>query len=90
LNYTGYVVRWNEEKNAQLKAGRGVSFEDIVQCPIATVRQHPSRPNQLIFFFINDDYIWSVPCVIGENEVFLKTLFRSRKHTRMWLKGELS
>ena len=90
MHYTGYVVRWNEEKSAQLKASRGVSFEDIVRCPIATVRQHPVRPNQLIFFFINDDYIWSVPCVIGENVVFFKTLFRSRKHTRMWLKGELS
>ena len=81
--------RWSQEKSDQLKRIRGVSFEDILHAEFVGTTIHQTRPNQTMLFFRIDDYIWAVPCVIEEEDIFLKTLFPSRKHTRLWRLGEL-
>jgi len=53
-------------------------------------KEHPSRSNQNILLFKFKNYIWVVPYVTKEDEIFLKTLFPSRKYTKMWRKGELA
>lgn len=35
-------------------------------------------------------YVWVVPYVADENEIFLKTLYPSRKYTTLHKKGGLS
>lgn len=43
-------------------------------------------PNQKIFVLEIDDYIYLVPFVENESEVFLKTIIPSRKFTKKYLK----
>jgi hypothetical protein len=83
-------LHWSSEKSEELKLIRGLSFEEILQAELIGVTVHSSRANQMLIFFKFNDYIWVVPCVVGEEDVFLKTLFPSRKHTRLWRRGELT
>lgn len=82
-------LRWSLAKSEFLKRTRGVSFEDIVQTELIAALEHPGRVNQKMLLFRFKDYIWVVPCVARENEVFLKTLYQSRKYTKLWRRGEL-
>jgi len=82
--------RWSPSKSEELKRTRGVSFEEIIQAELVAVIEHPSRSNQNILLFNVGDYIWAVPCVEREGEIFLKTLFPNRKHTKLWRAGELA
>ena len=82
--------RWNDLKNARLKRTRGVSFEEIIQARLIDVKEHPARPGQRIMLFEHKEYVWAVPCVQHGNEVFLKTLYPSRKHTKMYRRGTMA
>ena len=81
-------LRWDLEKSRKLKRDRGVSFEEIIRSKLITALRHPKRSNQRLLLFEHNDYIWVVPFVQKGNEYFLKTLFPSRKYTRIWEKGE--
>jgi uncharacterized DUF497 family protein len=89
--------RWNHEKNEQLKAERGVSFEEIVlaierEDGLLDILRHsnPGRySNQRVFVVDVDDYAHLVPFVEEAEYYFLKTIIPSRKATRDYLrKGE--
>jgi hypothetical protein len=84
------TIRWDQRKNDWLKRTRGVSFEEIIEAVLIGVQENPSRPNQNIFLFKLNGYIWIVPYVKRDNEIFLKTLYPSRKFTKKWTQGELS
>lgn len=77
-------IRWNLVKNAELRAKRGVSFEEIIQAKLVAILKHPQRTHQKIMLFEFKNYIWVVPYVDTDGEVFLKTLFPSRKFTKLW------
>ena len=85
---------WNDEKNNQLKTERRVSFEEIVLyiemgC-LLDVLEHPNQEKykgQKIFVVQVDNYVYLVPFIETESEVFLKTIIPSRKATRKYLKG---
>ncbi len=79
--------RWDLEKSKKLKRERGVSFEEIIQSEFVMALQHPKRTNQKLLLFEHNNYIWVVPYVQKGNEIYLKTLFPSRKYTRIWKKG---
>lgn len=83
-----YTIRWDPEKSERLKATRGASFEDLLGSELVAIRPHVTRPNQTVFYFHFQDYIWLVPAVIREKEAFFKTLHRSRKHMRLWKRGK--
>lgn len=79
-------LRWSYEKNELLKRTRGVSFEDVAyhieRDEILDVRQHPNReryPHQRIFVIELSDYVYLVPFVEDDEEIFLKTIVPSRK-----------
>jgi len=82
-------IRWSVLKTRRLKRVRGVSFEEIVASELITVRKHPAREKQYIMFFKYKGYIWMVPFVEDNDHIFLKTLYPSRKYTRMHKRGEL-
>ena len=83
---------WDEDKNAQLKSGREVCFEDIVTAiderGLLDVLDHhkPDKyPNQKIYVVKIGDYVYLVPFVEDEEKLFLKTIYPSRKMTKRYL-----
>jgi uncharacterized DUF497 family protein len=82
-------MRWDLSKSELLKKERGVSFEKIIQAEFIAVMRHAKRSHQNIMIFQHRGYVWVVPYVRHGNEVFLKTLFPSRKYTKMLKRGEL-
>lgn len=70
-----------------------VTFEDCVVAlagggHLATV-SNPSKnfPNQQMYVLKIKNYVHCVPFVESDDEIFLKTIFPSRKHTAMFLKN---
>ena len=79
-------VRWNTLKSERLKKTRGVSFEEISSAKMVDIKDHPSRANQKIMLFDYKGYIWLVPFVETDEEIFLKTLYPSRQYTKIYRK----
>jgi hypothetical protein len=83
-------LRWNLLKSDRLKRTRGASFEDLMQGgTLLAVKRHPARTHQQIMLFLFKGYVWIVPYVETEREVFLKTLYPSRKYTKLHRRGEV-
>lgn len=85
---------WNEEKNELLKSERQVLFEDIVfyieKGFLLDVLEQPNQEKyqgQRIFAVQIDDYVYLVPFIENDHEIFLKTIIPSRKATKKYLKG---
>jgi len=83
------IFEWDPEKNEWLKEERGISFERIIfhlsQGDLWKVSDHPDQkkyPGQRIYFVIVNDYIYLVPHVKEEKQIFLKTIIPGRKATR--------
>ncbi len=87
---TAKIYNWNPEKNQLLIKERGISFERIV-FEISSgneldVLEHPNQqkyPGQRISIVQVDDYVYAVPFVETETEIFLKTIIPSRKATKL-------
>ncbi|MFZ2604173.1 MAG: toxin [Candidatus Omnitrophota bacterium] len=82
-------IRWSQLKSERLKKTRGVSFEEIISSELIAVKTHPKRPDQNIMLFELKGYIWIVPYVEEKDYIFLKTLYPSRKFTKLYRRGEL-
>lgn len=79
------VIRWNEEKNQLLQLQRNISFEEVLdkieKGQILDRYLHPNTekyPNQQIFVVEMSGYIWYVPFVETDDEIFLKSIIPSR------------
>lgn len=86
---------WNSEKNEQLKAERGVSFEEVVLSIQLgyeiDIFEHPNQiryPGQKVSVVLIEGYAYLVPFVESEKEIFLKTIIPSRKATKRYLGDE--
>lgn len=84
--------RWGEEKNEDLRARRGISFESIVVAiesgGLLDILTHPNParyPRQRVLVVACDKYAFLVPFVEEEDYFFLKTIIPSRKATRDYL-----
>jgi uncharacterized DUF497 family protein len=84
--------RWGPEKNAELLAGRGISFEQVVVAVegggLLAVLAHPNLKrysNQRVMVVTWDEYVYLVPFVEQDDHYFLKTVIPSRKATRDYL-----
>ena len=84
--------QWSVEKNEQLKAERGVSFEQVVMHieagDLLDVYEHPNQrrhPGQQILVVRVGAYVHLVPFVESDEGRFLKTIIPSRKATRQYL-----
>jgi hypothetical protein len=74
------------------KAERGDSFEDVVfhmmAGDILDTADHPNQeryPRQQIHVIAIEEYVYFVPFVESDEEVFLKTIVPSRKATKSYL-----
>ena len=87
--------RWDPDKNERLKAGRGISFEEIVlaieEDGLKDVLVHPNQRRyrgQVVLVVAYRDYVFLVPSVEESTHYFLKTIIPSRKATRDYLGTE--
>lgn len=75
------------DKNHWLKEKRNISFEEVIAAledgKLVEVIEHPNKaryPNQSMYVLEMSDYIFLVPFLQqSESNVFLKTIFCSRK-----------
>lgn len=86
---------WNEEKNRLLKKQRGVSFEMVLQAMedgrLLDVLEHPDQEkygDQRLYVVEIDRYVYIVPFVDEGEERVLRTIFPSRRYTRLYIRRE--
>jgi len=83
---------WDVAKNNILKKERSISFEDVLYYiehdGLLAIVVHPDQdkyPGQKIYVINITDYVWLVPFIETEEEIFLKTIIPSRKATKKYL-----
>jgi uncharacterized DUF497 family protein len=88
------LFSWNEEKNERLKQERRISFDDVAlymgMGGLLDILEHPNQEKykgQRVFVIRVEEYVYLVPFIESEAEIFLKTIIPSRKATRKYLKG---
>jgi hypothetical protein len=87
---------YSPEKNVWLKEERGINFEEIIYymnsgC-LLDVIENPNKTKysgQQFYVVDVEDYVYLVPFVQQGNRSFLKTIFPSRKHTKIYLQEML-
>ncbi|MBN2062797.1 MAG: toxin [Deltaproteobacteria bacterium] len=81
-------LNWNREKNEILKIQRGISFEEVALLiesgHLLGIEENPNRPNQKTYILEINHYAFIVPLAEKDNEIFLKTVFPSRKYTKLY------
>ena len=77
-------ITWNLLKSERLKRTRGASFEDIIGSRFIAIKKHHKKEHQNIMLFRYKRYVWAVPYVETDKEIFLKTLYPSRKYTKIY------
>jgi len=96
MAYKNKQIRFSVEKNALLKAERGVGFEDVILAiemgQVLDDLDHPNKekyPNQSVFiiFITIKNYVYLVPYVEDETSLFLKTIIPSRKMNKFYNKA---
>lgn len=90
------TIRWDPKKSSWLKRNLergGVSFEEcamlIAEGRILDSITNPSanHSDQNVFVLEINGYVYLVPYVENDAEIFLKTLYPSRKFTALYLNG---
>ncbi len=86
---------YNQDKNIQLKSQRGISFEELIWLinhgHLIDILEHPNQEiyqGQSIFVIDIEGYIWLVPFLEVDDEIFLKTAFPSRNHSKKYLEDK--
>ncbi len=87
------IFEWNNEKNEELSSVRNISFERVViaigEGKLIDILDHPNKTKydkQRIIVVEMDGYAYCVPFVeTVDGNYFLKTIFPSRKLTRIYL-----
>jgi hypothetical protein len=89
-------INWDIEKNRILRDTREISFEDILfyieKGNLLDIIQNPNSkkyPNQHVLVVEIKGYVYCVPYVEYQDEIFLKTVFPSRKLTKHYLGGKI-
>jgi uncharacterized DUF497 family protein len=86
-------IYWDEAKNKILKETRKVSFEEVEICILKgkylDILENKKYKGQLILILEINDYIHAVPFVMNDKkEIFLKTIYASRKYNKKYFGGE--
>ena len=86
------VFEWNEEKNIILSEERNISFEDVIFAlkndNLLDIILSPTHEGQKCFVVEMKSYAYIIPYVkVNDTQYFLKTIYPSRKYTKIYLKG---
>lgn len=83
------MITWDPKKNEYLKKQRGVSFDEVLfhvsAGDVLEIFEHPNQeryPGQKIYAIALEEYVYLVPFVESDDEIFLKTIIPSRKATK--------
>ena len=86
------IFNWNTEKNQKLITERAISFEEVVfyiqHGGLLDDIVHPNTsdyPNQRVLLVDIKSYVYLIPYVETDEEIFLKTIIPSRKFTKLYL-----
>lgn len=92
-----YKYIYDEKKNHKLKVERGICFDDVIDAisdgKILEIIPHHNKgeyPNQMILVIEINEYAYLVPYLEEEDLLILKTVFPSRKFTKLYLRGKKS
>ena len=88
---------FSADKNQSLIKDRKISFEVIISAinngNLRDILEHPNKekyPNQQIYVVNINEYVYLVPFVKKNTDtIFLKTIFPSRKLTKLYLSHEV-
>lgn len=82
---------WDTEKSKKLKRDRRICFEDVFETlaheEFLDVIKNPSKnfPNQQVFIVRTNNYVYYIPFVEDQNNIYLKTIIPSRKAAKKYL-----
>lgn len=87
-----YSINFNEEKNELLKATRQIDFDDVINSieggkTLGNLKHfNSSYKNQYVLLVVINNYVYVVPYVRNakKKEIFLKTIYPSRKLTKLY------
>lgn len=96
IELDGIRFEFDPVKNDQIKALRGIGFEDVAQAidsgGLLAVIEHPNRfryPGQKMMIVWIRKYVYVCPCIVSsfgdDKKVFMKTIFPSRKYKKLLL-----
>ena len=87
------IFRWDNEKNELMRTTIGVCFEQVVllmeKGKILDTIENPNQekyPGQKIAVLMIDTYVYLVPYVENNEEIFLKTITPSRKAANKYVR----
>ncbi|MCF6268533.1 MAG: hypothetical protein L3J41_02350 [Melioribacteraceae bacterium] len=87
------LINWNRDKNEWLRENRNICFDDILfyieKKLILDDIAHPNQDKYLgqrMMVFNIKEYIYLVPYIETEDEIFLKTIIPCRKATKKYLR----
>jgi len=82
---------WDKKKSQKLKETRHICFEDIIEILIGeqflAITKNPSKnfPNQKFYIIEFKNYIYYIPFVEDNKNVYLETIIPSRKALKKYL-----
>jgi uncharacterized DUF497 family protein len=86
-------INWNSQKSKELQVKRNICFEDVVwkliKGEVIADLLNPNQdkyPNQRLFVIEFKSYVYVIPYT-QEDDIFLKTIYPSRKLTERFIKG---
>ena len=85
-----FYYKWDENKDNNLIQTRNISFIDIIYAiknkMVLEIIDNPSGNfnNQKCFVINIDNYAYLVPFIISGNDIFLKTIYPSRKFSSIY------
>ena len=86
-------INLSDEKNDLLRKIRDISFEDVKiamsENKVVDIQEshynEKKYPNQKLLFVDINNYIYIVPFIEDETQIFLKTIIPTRKYTKIFL-----
>ena len=89
------IFNWNDDKNARLKRERHIGFEEIIIAiengQLLDILVHPDinkYKNQKLYVVAMENYVYIVPFKEDKDEIYLITIFPSRKYTKKYFGRE--
>jgi uncharacterized DUF497 family protein len=81
-------IEFNEEKNKWLKEMRWINFDDALKAMnnwgLIGVADNENYQNQKKFILKINNYVYVCPFIESGNGLFLKTLYPSRKYSKVY------
>jgi len=85
-------INWNDDKAHAIQADKTRNNVSLHDCAVAIEEgrilddlDHPLLSHQRLFILEFNAYAYVVPYVETDEEIFLKTVYPSRKHTSIYL-----